>query len=161
MYSNVAGESTRTPISWGVDCEHEVDRVEGFKLFFGQPDLEWPDLIWPGARPSKRELHKWMQDYLRCFCQDTVARLDSHLSADVEWKEEEVDWSFTVPGSWGVSAVRRFHGVIEEVLHPLFPNFHGLRIHTNVTEAEASLMAMVFRVIGFNNPLYSIGKILV
>lgn len=162
MYSNVAGEGTRTPISWGKGCGHEsLDKVEGFKIFFGRPDLEWPAEIGLGMPPSETELYKWTQDYLRCFCQYTVARIDAHIPRYVNWRENEVDWSFTVPGSWGVSTVRGFHRLIEEVLHPLFRNSHGLRIHTKVTEAEASVMAMVFDGIGINNPRYSAGKILV
>jgi len=162
MYSSLAGESTRAPISWGAGCGHEsLDKVEGFKVLFGRPDLEWPTEIRQGAPSSKTELYKWTQDYLRCFCQDTIAFLDTKLLEKVNWRENEIDWSFTVPGSWRVSTVRGFHRLIEEVLHPFFPNSNSLRIHTRVTEAEASVMAMVFDGIGINNPRYSVGKIFV
>lgn len=102
-----------------------------------------------------------MQDYLRCFCQDTITGLEICLLQEDGWKEDEVHWSFTVPGSWGPSTIRGFHKLIQEVLNPRFPNSDGLHIHTKVTEAEASLMAMIFGGIGISNPRYSVGKIFV
>ncbi|RDL31968.1 uncharacterized protein BP5553_09370 [Venustampulla echinocandica] len=114
----------------------------------------------PGGPGSQLELHRWVRHYLGAFCAEVVAVIDR--DAAPKWRDADVIWNFTVPGSWSaLPVVADFKRLAGEAVSPCFPNGKGFRICCDVKEATASAQSLLVEGSVSKKKEYEVGNVVI